>query len=255
MLKYLRRKAREKTLSKNALPDALWESTCGCLPFLAHWTSDMRTALRAQSTLFLVEKNIFSGHESLIVTPEMRTLIAAQACTLILHRTLDDYAGWTNIVVHPDSFPRTQDEIDDAGIVHHDAELVAGEAWEDGPVLLSWPDVWASRDFDHSGMNLVIHEFAHKIDMRAGEANGVPALKSRALHDAWCSALQAAFEDFRKRVDLGEETEIDPYASEHESEFFAVCAEIYVAAPEILKKNYPEFFKEMNAFFLIWESE
>jgi MtfA peptidase len=252
MFEFIRQKQRARTLARNQLPDDCWNAALRDLPFLSAWTPAMLTRLRELSTLFLVEKNIFSGHESLEVTPHMRTLIAAQACTLLLHRDLDDYAGWTNIIVHPDGFPRTQDYTDEAGVVHTDAEFIAGEAWEDGPVLLSWPDVWETLDFEATGANLVIHEFAHKIDMRNGDVDGVPPLASREAHARWLSAMNEAYGQFCARVDAGEDTIIDPYASEHESEFFAVCAEVYVAAPQVLRSEFPEFFAQMNAFFRLW---
>ncbi len=255
MLEYLRRKQREHTLRKFALPDVLWNETLARIPFLACWPGQSLMKLRTLCTLFLVEKNIISGHPSLEVTSLMRTLIAAQACTLIVHRTLSDYAGFTTIVIHPDSFPRTEDFVDEAGVVHADYEPIAGEAWPDGPVLLSWPDVFDTIDFANSGTNLVIHEFAHKIDMQNGEANGVPPMETRLAHENWCEALASAYRDFCSRVDAGEETQIDPYASEHESEFFAVCAEVYAAEPHTLRAAYPAFFVEMNLYFKLWEEK
>ncbi len=252
LLSFIKKRRERKQLERYALPDALWSETRHALPFLNTWNSDSISRLRRLTTLFLIEKNIFSGHADFTVTPEMRTLIAAQACTLILHRSLDDYAGWTNVIVHPDGFPRTEDFVDEAGVVHTDSEFVAGEAWEDGPVLLSWPDVVDSLNFSATGMNLVIHEFAHKIDMRNGDANGTPPMENDAQARAWHHAIDAAYEDFCRRVDADEETEIDPYASEHISEFFAVCAEVYVAAPAVLSRAYPALYGEMNRFFKLW---
>jgi MtfA peptidase len=254
MFEYLRRKSEEKTLKKFEIPDELWREAMGILPFLTKWPDATRNRLRVLCTLFLVEKNIVSGHTSLEVTPLMRVVIAAQACALIVHRTLVEYKGFNDVVVHPDSFPATQDYTDEAGVVHSDVEPIAGEAWEDGPVLLSWPDVWESVDFEASGMNLVIHEFAHKIDMRNGEANGVPPLETREDHARWTRALADSYANFCARIDADEPTQIDPYASEHESEFFAVCAEIYVAAPQILRDTYPVFYREMNRYFKLWEA-
>ncbi len=255
MFEYLKQRRRDRALKAHALPDALWASTVAQLPFLQRWDPTMLARLRELSTLFLVEKNIFSGAESFKVTPEMRTLIAAQACTLILHRSMDDYAQWSNVVVHPDGFPRTEDVIDEAGVVHQAEDTVAGEAWEGGPVLLSWPDVWASTDFAVSGMNLVIHEFAHKIDMRNGEVDGIPPLADRAALQRWQLALAADYATFCAQVEAGQATWLDPYASEHESEFFAVCAEVYVAEPEGLQLEFPAMFKEMNGFFKLWADE
>ncbi len=182
----------------------------------------------------------------------MRTLVAAQACTLIVNKSIAEYKGFSDIVVHPDSFVSSQDYVDDAGVVHEGGEPIAGETSDDGPVLLSWPDVWESTDFESSGMNLVVHEFAHKLDMQNGAANGIPPLPTREEHERWYRALNVAFTDFRSRVNSGEMTQIDPYASEHESEFFAVCAELYVASPDLLRATYPDFYRELNGYFQLW---
>ena len=252
MLQNLRQFFESRTLRKYRLPDALWDETLSYLPFLAKWPNDNLQRLRALSTLFLVEKNIISGHDSLVVSPLMRTLIAAQACTLVVNKSLAEYEGFRSIVVHPDSFVPSQDYIDEAGVVHEGGEPIAGETSEDGPILLSWPDVWESTDFESSGMNLVVHEFAHKLDMQNGHANGIPPLSTRAEHERWSRALKDAFTDFCRRVDSGEETHIDSYASEHESEFFAVCAEVYVASPDLLLATYPDFYRELNSYFKLW---
>lgn len=252
MFPFTKAARRKRALSRYALPDPLWDEAIRALPFLSRWTSEMLARLRELSTLFLAEKSIVSGHDSLQVTPVMRTIIAAQACTLILHRDIDEYSGWDNVIVHPDTFPRSGEWVDEAGVVHLDGESIAGEAWEAGPVLLSWPDVEASLDFEITGMNLVIHEFAHKLDMRNGEVDGVPLLPSRQAERDWIHVLGEAYADFCTRVDRGDETAIDPYASEHESEFFAVCAEVYVAAPDVLCDTYPEFFAQMNDYFKLW---
>jgi MtfA peptidase len=255
MFEFLKQRRRDRALDTHALPDALWHTTVAQLPFLQRWDATMLDRLRELSTLFLVEKNIFSGAASFEVTPEMRTLIAAQACTLILHRSMDDYTGWDNVVVHPDGFPRSEDVVDEAGVVHQSDEAIAGEAWEGGPVLLSWPDVWASTDFEATGMNLVIHEFAHKIDMLNGEIDGIPPLDDRAALQRWRAALAGDYAAFCAQVDADQPTWLDPYASEHESEFFAVCAEVYVAEPEGLQIAFPKMFKEMNGFFKLWADE
>ena len=125
--------------------------------------------------LFLDAKGIVGarGHE---VTPLQRVLIAQQACVLVLNLDLALYDGFENIVVYPDEFLPGWEWEDEAGVVHKHDEPLAGEAMPNGPVVLSWPDVEAAADWHASGMNLVVHEFAHKIDMATGDANGCPPL-------------------------------------------------------------------------------
>ncbi len=113
---------------------------------------------------------------------------------------------------------------DEAGVVHRNEGPLAGESMPGGPVVLSWYDVEASADWDSAGMNLVVHEFAHKLDMRNGEANGCPPLPATMPPHIWKKTLTAAYEHFRTRVESGDHTAIDPYAAESPAEFFAVLS-------------------------------
>ena len=125
--------------------------------------------------LFLHAKAIVGarGHE---VTPLQRVIIALEACVLVLELDLAFYDGFENVIVYPGEFVPDWEWEDEAGVVHRNDEPLAGEAMPGGPVVLSWPDVEAGADWEAAGMNLVIHEFAHKIDMRNGEADGCPPL-------------------------------------------------------------------------------
>ncbi|MBC7710489.1 MAG: zinc-dependent peptidase, partial [Rhizobacter sp.] len=123
-----------------------------------------------------------------------------------------------------------------------------GESWEGGPVLLSWPAVEAG--YDQSGMALVIHEFAHKIDMLDGAVDGLPPLRGPA-RSAFNAAINAAYKDFCRRVDSGEETAIDPYAAELIEEFFAVTCEVFFAEPELLLHEYPTYYSGLQSYFKV----
>ena len=127
--------------------------------------------------------------------------------------------------------------------MHRNDEPMAGEAMERGPVVLCWPDVEAAADWDATGMNLVIHEFAHKIDMRNGDANGCPPLPPELPAGTWKATLSAAYDDFVARVDRGEATAIDPYAAESPGEFFAVLSEVFFADPLQLQAEYPAVYR------------
>ena len=258
MFSWLKTKRRQCALASHALPDDQWKAALRELPFLDHYDAASLARLRELTTLFLVEKSIVSGATSgehkLQVTPHMRILIAVQACLLILGRgatvmdATGDYDGWENVVVYPGDFPRTQDFEDEAGVVHHLNESIAGESWDGGPVLLSWPAVAAG--YDETGMALVIHEFAHKIDMLDGVVDGIPPLAA-AARAAFKTALDAAYEDFCRRVDAGEDTAIDPYAAELIDEFFAVSCEVFFAEPELLLYEYPAYFAQLQSYFRV----
>jgi Mlc titration factor MtfA (ptsG expression regulator) len=244
----LRRLRRKRILRTAALPDSLWRAACDALPFLAIYTGDECARLRDLVVLFLDAKSIVGaqGHE---VTPLQRTIIAIQACVLVLNLDLALYDGFENVVVYPGEFIPGWEFEDEYGVVHRQDAALAGEAMERGPVVLSWPDVAASADWDEAQMNLVIHEFAHKIDMQDGSANGCPPLPDNASRKAWQRVMRAAYDDFAKRVERDEDTVIDPYAAESPGEFFAVLSEVFFAEPRLLQQEYPSVYREFARFY------
>ncbi|MEO7727083.1 MAG: M90 family metallopeptidase, partial [Burkholderiales bacterium] len=193
---------------------ALWRDTLDCLPFLGGLTADERARLRETVILFLHQKSV-RGAAGLHLDDAMRVFIAAQACILILNLDVDYYRGWVEIIVYPDEFVPTIEYTDEDGVVHVEREARAGEAWLQGPVILSWADVAPAAD----GVNVVIHEFAHKLDMLNGDANGHPPLHGDMRRADWTAAFTAAYADFCRRVDADEAIAIDPYAAESPAEF------------------------------------
>jgi MtfA peptidase len=258
MFDWLKNKRRQRALATHAIPDSEWAFALAELPFLDHYSDAVLIRLRDLTTLFLVEKSIVSGATSgphaMEVTPHMRILIALQACLLIVgrgdhvHDAMGDFDGWENVVVYPGDFPRTHDFEDYIGVVHRLDEPIAGESWDGGPVLLSWPAI--EEGYEASGMALVIHEFAHKIDMLDGVADGVPPLTS-AARSAFKGPLDEAYADFCRRVDADEDVAIDPYAAELIEEFFAVTCEVFFAEPELLNHEYPAYFAQLQAYFCV----
>jgi Mlc titration factor MtfA (ptsG expression regulator) len=248
MLDLFRRWRKKRTLERAAIPDDLWQSALADLDFLRAYNADELVRLREFVVLFLSEKSIIGAHD-FEVTPHMRVVIAIQACVLILGLDLAWYEGFENVVVYPDEFVPGYEYEDEAGVVHVRDDVLAGEAWEGGPVLLSWADVEASADWATAGMNLVMHEFAHKLDMANGAVDGMPPLHAGMSRAAWGEALGAAYADFKHRVDAGEDVRIDPYAAEHPGEFFAVLSEVFFVEPALLHAEYPAVHEQFVAFY------
>ena len=238
-----------------ALPDALWEQVLATLPFIARLDDEERTRLRALGEAFLATKE-FSSAGGLELSDAMCVSIAAQACLPILNLGLENYRDWVGIVVYPDEFIIPRRVEDEFGVVHEYDDVASGEAWDGGPVLISWQDAQMAGD----GYNVVIHEFAHKLDMLNGEANGVPPLPTGLARQAWEETLLAAYDDFCARLDAadarGEDDEafyescrLDPYAAESPGEFFAVMSETFFEAPEVLAQAYPALYALMSRFY------
>ena len=234
---------RRRILEKHAIDEALWRRVVRELPFLGALGADESRRLRELVLLLLAEKE-FAGAHGLEVSDAMRLAIAAQACLLILELGLDWYEGWRGIVVYPGDFRVPRSEMDEDGVVHEWHEDIAGEAMPGGPVALSWDA--AAHDPE---INVVIHEFAHKIDMINGEADGRPPLHAGMDARAWHAAFARAYEGFCDALERGKDTWLDPYAAEHPSEFFAVLSEAFFEQPRETRRRYPEVYEQLRLFY------
>lgn len=244
----LRRLREARTLQRRAIPEPLWKLTLTRFPFLARLSGTDLERLRQLSTLFLAEKE-FTGSQGFHVTDEVAVAIAAQACLPVLHLGLAWYDGFVGIVVHPDEVRVRREVTDEDGIVHQYHETLSGEAMQGGPVMLSWSDVEASGESASFGYNVVIHEFAHVIDMRDGAADGMPPLPDRAAREAWRAVLLAEYGAFRVLVERDEETVLDPYGAQGADEFFAVASEAFFVAPQGLRDEHPALYRLLAGFY------
>jgi len=229
---------RRRVLGKHRIDDALWKEATAGLAFVPD-----NPKLRELALLFLAEKQ-FTGAHGMEVTDAMRVSIAAQACVPILELGLDWYSGFSGIVVYPGDFRVQRTETDEHGVVHEWDDELAGEAMPGGPVVLSW-DATANA----AELNVVIHEFAHKLDMLNGAADGLPPLHAGMDPAVWARAFREAYEGFCDAVDRGRETWLDPYAAEHPSEFFAVISETFFTDPAQTRRRYPDVFDQLKLFY------
>jgi Mlc titration factor MtfA (ptsG expression regulator) len=220
------------------MDDALWVRATAGLAFLPP-----NPKLRELVLLFLAEKELTGAH-GLELTDDMRVSIAAQACLPVLELGLDWYRGWRGIVVYPGDFRVRRTEVDEDGVVHEWDDELAGEAMPGGPVVLSWDAL--ARDPE---INVVIHEFAHKLDMLNGTADGMPPLHPGMDRAAWVAAFEQGYEGFCDAVERGKDTWLDPYAAEHVSEFFAVMSEAFFREPRETRRRYPDVYEQLKLFY------
>jgi len=244
-----RRFRESRTLKRRAIPDALWNLTLARFPFLARRDHESLEQLRRLSTLFLAEKE-FCGAQGFEVTDQVAVAIAAQACVPVLRLGLHCYAQFVGIVVHPDEVRVRREVMDEVGIVHRYTEVLSGEAMEGGPMMLSWRDVESAGGSDDWAYNVVIHEFAHVIDMRDGAADGVPLLADRQAPAAWLDVLNAEFESLLRRLESEVETALDPYGAQGPDEFFAVASESFFVSPRAMRAEHPALYDLLRGFYL-----
>jgi len=259
-----RRREVERTLAGISHDD--WRHAVQALPFLAGLSADEDAALRARTAWVLASKS-FSGAGGLEVGNAMMMSIAIQASLPILHLDTRLYEGWTEIIVYPGGFLIPRSEQDEAGVVHEYLMEASGEAWEGGPVILSWEDL--SRG-DSEGVNVVIHEFAHKLDLYAGEADGMPGLGAHPhIRPArWRQVLGESFDHFNVALDRAEAAipdhvdpesdeaapwydslPLDPYAGTDYAEFFAVSSEAFFVQPLPLAQAMPEWYALLSDYY------
>lgn len=237
---------RTRILERHLIPREAFDASFARLPILHGLDAEERARLREAASLFIHDKT-FSAAGGADVDAATQRIIALQACLLTLNLTEDSYRGWNEIILYPDEFLRDREEMDEAGVVHHSRDILAGESWHGGPLVLSVADVDASGQAD--GFNVVLHEFAHKLDMLNGHANGFPPLHRGMDSAAWAGDFSAAYEDLCARVDAGEDTPIDPYATADPAEFFAVLTEVFFETPRLLNAEYPAIYRQLQQFY------
>ena len=261
MMGLIKRWRRTRATERSRIDNALWERVLDGLPFLARLSDDDLLRLRQTAALFLDDKQMH-GASGFVLTDEIRLSIAVQACLPILNLGLDAYAGWVGIVVYPAEFRVIRSEPDDDGVVHEWSDELAGESWPGGPIVLSWEDIYSNEP----GYNVVIHEFAHKLDMLSGDADGIPPAPQGYAPEAWRDLLGREYERFCAEADAaaviapvgGQESEsetieidfdFDPYAAEHPAEFFAVMSEAFFTEPEHVRERYPALYTAFTALY------
>lgn len=256
LLRWLNRlnERRYRRLIGRYLPaDDEWHTARACLPLLNRLNPAQLSRLRELVALFLRDKT-FVGLQGLDVTRPMALLIAMQACLLLVgfpgpvQRAMRWYGGWQTVLVYPAAFRVSRTEVDEYGIAHEVDEVLAGESWEQAGVILSWEETEHAGQLD--GYNLVIHEFAHKLDMRNGSADGFPPLPSDLPTEQWTRVFSEAFADFQARVEHeADELYIDPYATSAPAEFFAVFSEYFFEVPEVVCREYPQVYDLLTRFY------
>ena len=252
ILKALRNWREQRAVERHAIPDALWQLTLLRYPFLAQRSEGDLAELKRLCSLFLSTKE-FHGVEGFEVTDEVAVAVAAQACLPVLRLGLGWYDRFVGIVMHEGELIVQRSYQDEDGIVHEYEEELVGEAMGGMPLTLAWEAIAISDDPAQFGAdevyNVVIHEFAHVIDMRDGDADGVPPLGSAEERERWIAVIDAEWANFCSRVNAGLPTLIDPYGAEAVDEFFAVAVEAFFVAPAAMRAEEPVMYELLAGFF------
>ncbi len=230
------------------LDERSWRQARLRSPALAALAPDAAQRLRVLAGRFLEGKTI-TPVQGLALGEADCGLIACLCCLPVLNLGGHWLGGWHEVVVYPGAFRVRRSELDEpTGVLHEWEEDLAGEAWSEGPLILSWEDLLLDQQDPEEGCNVVAHEIAHKLDLRDGVLDGTPPLPA-ARHRAWARDFQSAFDALCADVESERETVIDPYAATAPEEFFAVVSEYHFSAPALLADAMPEIAAHLREFY------
>lgn len=245
MLSFLTRWRERRILDRHPIAEADWRAVLAASPQLRRLPVSDQARLRVLAT-FLLQEKALEPVQGLEITPTMGARLAALVCLPVLNLGLRWYRDWHSIVVYPDLFIPERRHVDAAGVVHHGRSALEGEAWQLGPVILSWEGV--ERAGSPPGHNVVFHEMAHKLDMLNGEANGFPPLHTRMSRRTWSKVLSTSFRRLEEAADTGL-APLDTYALESPGEFFAVASETFFEKPRMLHAFDADLYKQLSLFY------
>lgn len=246
MIRFLRNWFDRRAVERTSITAADWDAAFAALPLLERLQPEEKRKIQELAILFLRRKTITGAH-GLEITRYMALIIALQACLPVLALGLDSYSDWTTVVVYPSGFEARRVVTDEYGVEHRVRDELTGEAWQQGPVILAWDETEYAGHVD--GCNLVIHEFAHKLDMQNGVANGFPPLHREMDIASWTQAFSSGFDELQRRCDRGENFGIDCYAASSPAEFFAVLSETFFERPDLLQRNFSAVYEQMKQYY------
>ena len=201
--------------------------------------------------VFIAEKR-FEGCNGLEITDEIRVIIAAEACMLVLGLPHDLYRELCTLLIYPSVVvtpPSQRGVFTQSPLVERPPTAISGQAFLRGPVILVWDEVRKGARHPERGHNVVYHEFAHLLDMSTGAANGTPELHSREQYRIWAEVFSREFLELRRRAEQGRKTFLDPYGALNEAEFFAVATEFFFDKPIQMQKKHPALYEVLAGFY------
>lgn len=238
-----------RRLRRHPLPPepSLWLAMRARTPWVARLDPERDTRLQLLAARFLADKTITPIND-LSLDATQRLQLAALCCLPLLEFGAGGLQGWRELIVYPDAFRVNRTHVDAAGVMHEWDDELIGEAWESGPLILSWADVQSDLADPRAGFCVAVHEMAHKIDLLDGALDGTPPL-DRAWQRQWAADFQQAYDQFCALVDSGGQTLIDPYAAEAPEEFFAVASEYHFSAPHLLIAAMPAVAAHLERYY------
>ena len=235
---------RRQRIARRPFPAAWRDIVRRRVPLARELPAAQQLRLKKHIQVLLAEVP-FIGCAGLVVSDEMRVTIAAQAAFLLLGRG-GSFGNLREVLVYPGHFVVPRSEVGAGGVVHEARDVLAGQSWQRGQVIVAWDAVRDGAADPHDGANVVMHEFAHQLDQDTGAANGAPYVGRGALQQAWARVMNQEFVALRDRLARAEPSLIEPYAATSPAEFFAVATELFFEQPQALAAERPELYEQLK---------
>jgi hypothetical protein len=245
--RWLRHRRRQRILA-TPFPHEWLEIMQRHVPMTELLTPDEHRRLCDDLRLLIAEKR-WEGCAGLEITDEIKVTIAAQACLLTLAREQRVFRRVKTILVYPDVYSVPVTDRGGLGVVVERRHRRLGEAWYRGPIVLAWSAVRQGGRDMKDGRNVVLHEFAHKLDMLDGWVDGTPPLGGREQYRQWIEVMTREFERLRDQSERGRATLLDPYGATSPGEFFSVATECFFEKPKQMAKRHPELYEVLGAYY------
>ena len=230
------RERRRRAIRERPFPSAWHDLLRRHLRQLEWLSEDERQRLRDWVTVFVAEKR-FEGCGGMEITDEVKLAVAGQAGLATLGFPRERTEPLRSVLVYPGDYvvPRSTPLGGGGELEWREARL--GETWGGGSMVLSWPRVVDGGRMRDGPRSVVIHEWAHLLDLEDGDIDGVPPLPAGRSRSAWAERMAACRERFEAALDEGRSTALDDYAAESPAEFFAVASECFFQDPHRLLRH------------------
>jgi Mlc titration factor MtfA (ptsG expression regulator) len=241
---------RRRALRARPFPEAWRRIIAARVPQVARMPVELRRELEGHIHVFLAEKR-FSGCAGLEIDDEVRVTIAAQACLLLLDRPAGYFPGLRQVLVYPGAFLVERLRPEPSGVLQETRQVLSGESWSNGQVVLSWEDTLAGAAAPDDGRNVVLHEFAHQLDQEKGYANGAPGIASRRGRERWARVMGEEYARLQYNVMTQAPSLFSAYGATAPAEFFAVITETFFEQPALMRHYHAELYSELTTLYRV----
>jgi MtfA peptidase len=240
---------RRNRILRNPFPQTWEEILSQNVRLARNLSEDQHQRLKQLTQIFIAEKN-WEGCGGLELDDEIIVTIASQACLMIVEQEEDCYSKVETILVYPNAYV-ANGATDSAGAaVIMGNSPREGEAWYRGPVILSWSDARAGARGEVPGKNLIIHEFAHQLDMRNGNYfDGIPPIESADQAQQWIETSDREYDRLVHDCRFARPPVLDCYGTTNKAEFFSVVSEALFECPTRLRHFHPQLYAIYSQFY------